>query len=397
MTSPALISVLIADDDRVVREVLAATIRSDPTLRFVGASRDADEAIAAATAERPDVAIVDVHMPGGGVWAAREIKRCSPATGVIALTSADDRATVVEMLDAGAIGYLVKGASTARILESIDLAARGRSSLSDEVTRDVIEELVQERGARRRSEEQLELRRKRINRALSVDTVLRVVGQPICALDTLDCVGVEALARFHAPPKRGPDRWFAEASEVGLRAKLELVAVQRALERFDELPPTAFLSVNVSPATITSAAFRRLVAKVPADRIVVEVTEHAQVDDYDKLNAGLASVRDLGVRLAIDDAGAGFASLRHILRLEPDFIKLDGTLVAGVENDRSQQALAAGLISFAEKIGATIVAEGIENESALAALRALGVEYGQGYFLGRPSDDLGLVRAQAPA
>jgi EAL domain-containing protein (putative c-di-GMP-specific phosphodiesterase class I) len=98
--------------------------------------------------------------------------------------------------------------------------------------------------------------------------------------------------------------------------------------------------------------------------------------------------------LAIDDAGAGFASLRHILRLQPDFIKLDVSLVAGVENDPSQQALAVGLISFAEKIGATIVAEGIENESALIALRALGVEYGQGYFLGRPSDELGLERAQ---
>jgi EAL domain-containing protein (putative c-di-GMP-specific phosphodiesterase class I) len=336
-------------------------------------------------------------MPGGGgVQAAQEIKRCSPGTGVIAHTSAEDHATVLTMLDAGAIGYLVKGTSPAQILESIFLAARGRSSLSVEVTRDVIDELVHERESRRHDAAQLELRRIRIDGALSRPDVLRIVGQPICSLDTLGCIGVEALARFHAPPKRGPDRWFAEASEVGLRTELELLAVQRAIGRLDELPPAAFLSVNAAPETLVLAAFRDLIAQVP-ERIVVEITEHAPITDYDDLNAGLASIRRLGVRLAIDDAGAGFASLRHILRLQPDFIKLDVTLVAGIEGDPSQQALAAGLISFAEKIGATIVAEGIENESALAALRALGVEFGQGYFLGRPSDDLAAVPVERPS
>jgi EAL domain-containing protein (putative c-di-GMP-specific phosphodiesterase class I)/AmiR/NasT family two-component response regulator len=388
VSAPPRITVLIADDDRLVSRILAATIEAEPTLALVGSVTDADEVIAAAVAQRPDVVIVDVHMPGGGgPRAAREIKRRVPGTRVIALSSADDRATVVEMLEAGAIGYLVKGASSAAIVESIELAANGHSSLSVQVTGDVIEQLVQERGARRRNEEQIALRRARIERVLGDERVVRIVGQPICALDSLETVGVEALARFDAPPKRGPDRWFAEATEVGRRTKLELVAAARALERIVELPPDAFLSVNVSPATIMSAGFRRLVSKVPPDRVVLEITEHAPVADYDKLNAGLARVRELGVRLAIDDAGAGFASLRHILRLEPDFIKLDGTLVAGVEHDRSQQALAAGLISFAEKIGATIVAEGIETAEAVAALGALGVRYGQGYHLGRPADE----------
>jgi len=255
------------------------------------------------------------------------------------------------------------------------------------VTRDVIDELVQERTPRLRREAQHAARQARIARALEDDSVLRIVGQAIWELSFLGCVGVETLARFHAPPKRGPDKWFAEADEVGLRGKLELVAAERALARIVALPRGAFLSVNVSPETIATAAFRKLVAGVAADRVVVEITEHAPVEDYDKLNAALGKVRDLGVRLAIDDAGAGFASLRHILRLAPDFIKLDRTLVAGVERDPSQQALAAGLISFADKIGALIVAEGIETESELEALRALGVPYGQGYFLGRPADE----------
>jgi EAL domain-containing protein (putative c-di-GMP-specific phosphodiesterase class I) len=102
------------------------------------------------------------------------------------------------------------------------------------------------------------------------------------------------------------------------------------------------------------------------------------------MNDAVQQMKADGVRLAIDDAGAGFASLRHILRLDPDFIKLDQTLIRGIAKDRSKQALAAGLISFAEKIGATIVAEGIETAGELSALAQLGVRYGQGFYLARP-------------
>src|SRR5262249_15808220 len=122
-----------------------------------------------------------------------------------------------------------------------------------------------------------------------------------------------------------------------------------------------------------------------ASRIVVEVTEHMPVEDYNALNRALERVRALGVRLAIDDAGAGFASLRHILQLAPDFVKLDRTLIDDIERDRSHQALAAGLISFAKKIEATIVAEGIERKAQLRALRDLGVSCGQGFLLARPA------------
>ncbi len=129
--------------------------------------------------------------------------------------------------------------------------------------------------------------------------------------------------------------------------------------------------------------------------MVVEITEAAPIDDYDQFAGSLRRVRRLGVRLAVDDAGAGFASLRHILNLVPDLIKLDGTLIAGIEGDRARQALAAGLISFAEVLGASIIAEGIESEGQLAALRALGVECGQGYFLARPQPLAGVLEAAA--
>jgi EAL domain-containing protein (putative c-di-GMP-specific phosphodiesterase class I) len=212
---------------------------------------------------------------------------------------------------------------------------------------------------------------------------VHAVYQPICTLAG-STVGAEALARFRGPPARGPVRWFAEADEVGLLRDLELAAVRAALVGLPDLPAHVFLAVNVSPSTLCSASFLRLVAGTDGPRLVVEITEYARIDDYDALRETLDALRDFGVRIAIDDAGAGFASLRHILRLEPEFIKLDRTLIDGIEADRSRQALAAGLISFAEKIDATIVAEGIERLAEVEKLSELGVRYGQGYFFARP-------------
>jgi EAL domain-containing protein (putative c-di-GMP-specific phosphodiesterase class I)/CheY-like chemotaxis protein len=383
------IRVLIAEDEPSVRAALAALIEAEAGLKLVGAVGDADAAIASATTLLPDVAIVDVGMPGGGgARAAREIRRHSPATKVLALSASDDRATVLEMLEAGVVGYLVKGGSVAAILESIEQVADGHSSLSVEVTGDVIEELVQQLSLRRREDELLRLRLARVRGAVDNRAALRVVWQPIRALEGGRVVGVEALARFRGPPRRGPSRWFEEATEVGLRSELELAAAETAFAGLEALPRELYLSVNVSPRTVAGAAFRRLCASVDGERVVIEVTEHAPIENYERLNQVLARIRALGVRLAIDDAGAGFASLRHILRLDPDFIKLDGSLIAGIEQDVSKQALATGLISFAEKIGATIVAEGIEREEEVVALRALGVHFGQGFYLGRPESEL---------
>jgi EAL domain-containing protein (putative c-di-GMP-specific phosphodiesterase class I) len=288
------------------------------------------------------------------------------------------------MLEAGVVGYLVKGSSIARLLESIERAANGQASLSVEVTGEVIDELVEQRLVRRVADEHRREQSDRIVRALERGRGMTMVFQPIYRLEGKRIIAAEALARFREPPQRGPEEWFAEAGEVGLRTELELAAVRRALERFDALPPEVTLHINASPATAMGVAFHRLLAATDGERIVIEITEHARVDDYDELNAALDRLRQIGVRLAIDDAGAGFASLRHILRLAPEAIKLDRSLIRGIATDRSKQALAVGLISFADKAGATIVAEGIETEQELEELRALGVGYGQGYLLARP-------------
>ena len=223
----------------------------------------------------------------------------------------------------------------------------------------------------------------RIHSILERDSV-DVEFQPV--FDLLDCsiVSLEALARFWTEPMRSPSVWFAEANEVGLGAELELAAIRSALQRIDEFPEGVALALNVSPATALDPRFCELLLGV-AERIVIEITEHAQVDDYDALAAALAPLRQRGAQLAIDDVGAGFANLRHILRLAPDIVKLDLSLTQEISRDPARLALATSLVGFAGGVGARIVAEGISSDEDLTSLRALGVDYGQGFYLARPS------------
>jgi EAL domain-containing protein (putative c-di-GMP-specific phosphodiesterase class I) len=248
----------------------------------------------------------------------------------------------------------------------------------------VVAEIVAEQLDRRQLEtEKRRLEWSRIRSVLDDDEV-NVEFQPVFNLADNKVVSLEALARFWREPMRPPSDWFAEAAGVGLGAELELAAIDAAVQKLSEFPANVTLSINVSPATALHPRFFELVLGV-ADRLIIEITEHAQVDDYDELAAALAPLRACGARLAIDDVGAGFASLRHILRLEPDIVKLDLTLTHEIARDPAREALAWSLVRFAEGIDATIAAEGIESSEDLAALRALGVAYGQGFYLARPS------------
>ena len=234
--------------------------------------------------------------------------------------------------------------------------------------------------------EELRARRgkaERVNGVLERQS-MRAVFQPIRNLATGELAGYEALTRVEAEPRQPPNRWFEDAAEVGLGIELELAAVRGAIAEFERLPKDVFLSMNISPRSIDAPWLMEVLGRIPLARVVVEVTEHAPVDDYELLGARLRPFREGGGRLAVDDAGAGFASLRHILSLAPDVIKLDTTITRTIDRDRARRALASALISFAGEMGMAIVAEGIETQSELAALRDLGVKLGQGYHLGRP-------------
>jgi EAL domain-containing protein (putative c-di-GMP-specific phosphodiesterase class I) len=231
-----------------------------------------------------------------------------------------------------------------------------------------------------------EEQRERLARVRSVldKESMNMVFQPIVDLASGRTVGFEALARFRDDPSRCPADWFEDAELVGLTVDLELTAIRLALHAFDALPPDTFLSVNVSPTAALSDRLVPALLGVAPERIFLEITEHAPIEDYAELVTALAPLRERGVRLAIDDAGSGFASLRHILSLSPDVIKLDISLTQGIDTDRSRRALATGLISFGAETGTALLGEGVETASELAALRELGVHFAQGYYLGRP-------------
>lgn len=228
-------------------------------------------------------------------------------------------------------------------------------------------------------------RRRRIESILLSSSEPVVVYQPIVSTMTGELTGVEALSRFSLDPYRTPDVWFAEAAKVGLGSQLELHAVRRALEGLRDIP-SGYLSLNFSAGTLATPELAQLVDEWSdvADRLVFEITEHDSIESYDVLVGVVDTLRSRGIRIAVDDAGAGYSSFAHILELKPDIIKLDRSVISGLHLDPVRRALVAAMADFASDIGASVVAEGVEEVEELFALRAAGVQQVQGYLCGRP-------------
>jgi PAS domain S-box-containing protein len=244
--------------------------------------------------------------------------------------------------------------------------------------------------------------RERIGKVLDRPTLLHPVFQPILDLASGRVAGYEALARFAVEPLQPPDAWFAAATRVGLGAELQALAVRRALEEAQGaggLPKGVFLSLNVSPRYLgepaTSLAFR---TELGLDQIVIEVTEEEAVADYAALRAAIAPYVARGARFAVDDAGAGYASMRHVTELRPAFVKLDAELIRGLGDDQARQALTVALYGFTREIHATLIAEGVEYPSDLAILTRTGLPMlAQGYCVARPGPAWPPLEADAGA
>jgi len=210
----------------------------------------------------------------------------------------------------------------------------------------------------------------------------QVALQPVLDLATGKAVGQESLARFGG---RVPtDRWFRAAGMHGLGIELERLTLARALTTLAELPADQFLAINTSPASLHDEEVLRLLHAADLSRLVVEITEHDAVNDYAVTRDALAGLRSRGARIAVDDVGAGFASLRHVLLLQPDVVKLDTSLTRDVHDNPRQQAIVYSLVTFADEVGAIVLAEGIEVAEQVPALLDAGVTLGQGWHLGIP-------------
>jgi EAL domain-containing protein (putative c-di-GMP-specific phosphodiesterase class I)/DNA-binding NarL/FixJ family response regulator len=378
------LSVILVDDNPEFLETLSLIIQREPGFDLVGKARDTAGAIRVAALYKPDLALVDWQLPGaGGAIVAAEIARSSPATRIVALSAFGGHESVMQMLRAGASSYVVKSMTPHDLVEALRSTASGGTVLSPEVAPGVIEELVVQMA---RSEDYDERGAEDLARVRSVidDDAFEMVYQPIVALAENRVVGVEALARFNTEPRRSPDVWFGDAVAVGLGTELDMAAAEKALRILPALPPGVDLFVNVNPESIFSDRFAELMGGVRAESVVLELTEHAPIRDYDRLRASVAALRDTGYRIAVDDVGAGYASLRHLLNLRPDVLKIDISLCRFIDADRARQLLAGALASLGRELGATVVAEGIETAAELQAVRDLGIDAAQGYYLGRP-------------
>jgi diguanylate cyclase (GGDEF)-like protein len=214
---------------------------------------------------------------------------------------------------------------------------------------------------------------------------LTMAVQPIVDLRTGAVHAYEALARLGQGDAGGPLQWFSLADEFGQRDALERACLRSALELFAARPAGMRLSVNLSaPVLLDRRTLRILDQPGDLSGLIIEVTEEALVQSDAQLSAAMAPLRARGARLAVDDVGAGYSGLRQLTTVHPSYLKLDRSLVSGIDHDAERAALVGALVGYAERVGSLLVAEGIENEAELLALRELGAPLAQGFYLGRP-------------
>lgn len=378
------IRVLVADDEALVRESLVRVLESDPSLEVIGVAPDAQGAIDLAASRRPDVALVDVRMPGGGPRAAREIAQRCPPTRVLALSAFENREAVLEMIRAGARGYVGKHVTNVELLAAVHRTVEGTRELTPSAMHEVFRAFAEAVADQPPPPDPTGPR----------DRILRIIGreavdfafQPIGEIDTLRVTGVEAFARFRTRPRRPPHVWLEEAERLGLRRDLELTTVLAALRYLERIPADCYLALKLSDEVARSPELVELVRGWPCHRVVLELSERAMPVDDEQPTDALGELRGRGVRMAVDAGSTGFPGMRHVFRLSPDLIKLDASITRGIQSDDpTRQALAGSLVALARRIGASVVANGVETERELQLLRQIGVRWAQGYYLARPS------------
>ncbi len=361
--------ILVVDDDPVVCDLVRVSLALEGL--EVAAVGDGTAALAHLHQHPVDLVLLDRMLPGMDGLEVLSAIRADPATATVAVvlvTGIDGTARAVEGLDTGADDYIVKP------FEPDELAARVRAQLRARLSGGTV--AVGEAVARREAE--LRIRR------LVHERSFRAVFQPIVELGAGAVVGHEALTRFAAG--LDPAEVFGTASAFGVGCDLERATLTIAVEAARAQAPGMWLALNVTPTLLLGdEVLDPILRGTGRSDLVLEISEMEPVHDYGAL---LQAIEALGVsvQISVDDAGAGFASLAHILALRAQYVKLDRSWIQGIEAEPAKRALVAGLQGFAAETGASLIAEGIETEAQLDAVRALGIAYGQGYLLGRPGD-----------
>jgi EAL domain-containing protein (putative c-di-GMP-specific phosphodiesterase class I)/AmiR/NasT family two-component response regulator len=330
---------------------------------------------------RPDLVLLDLHMPHvDGLQVLAQIKAYAAGDylPVLVLTADTTTGARDQALSHGAHDFLTKPFDAvettlriANLLETRELHANLRRAGVVPVTR-----------SPEGSADPEDIRR-RIQNVLDGNRVTPVY-QPIVDLRSRETVGYEGLSRFYDPRHGGPDRWFDDAFTVGLGVQLEWSAALTLLPFMDRIPKGTFLAINMSPATVLNVVEKELCPPERCGDLVIELTERVPIQDYQAVQGALNEMRSLGTRLAADDRGSGFAGFRHLVSLAPDIIKLDIGLLREFRFKSGQLAITNALVTFADDVGAQVIAEGVEDEAELELLQGLGVAWAQGFHLGKP-------------
>ena len=213
----------------------------------------------------------------------------------------------------------------------------------------------------------------------------KVVYQPIVDIrmvgNTPRIAGYEALSRF---ADGSPTAWFAAASRAGLRVRLELAAIRAAIAGFSDAPDQVYLALNSSVETLCSPLLFEFLEGISPDRVVLELPEDTLSENYDRTKDQIGGLLAQGYRLALDDLARDRVDLSYLIRVRPSIIKIDMSMTRNLDHDPSKRSVIHGLRQLADVLRADVIAEGIERTGELLQLQKLGVQFGQGYLLGRP-------------
>jgi EAL domain-containing protein (putative c-di-GMP-specific phosphodiesterase class I)/FixJ family two-component response regulator len=380
---------ILVIDDNAANVALLKALLTKSGIGTVESSTDPHEGLARLRKTDFDLVLLDLHMPqldGYQILGELAARGAGTFLPVLVLTADATPEAAQRALSLGARDFVTKPFDTTQVL------LRARNLLETAYLHRTLRlhnvALRRELGAYQeleRTEQQSVHEQQETIHEVIRSGGIRIVYQPIFDISHGDIVGIEALSRFPQQPGGGPDLWFDKAAQIGLGPALEIAAMQAALAACSSLPPEVFLALNVSPATLLSPELPDLWADGNRSQVVLELTEHVPVEDYDTIGHVVNDLRRHGVRLAVDDMGAGYASFQHLLGLNPDMVKLDICLTRGIDRDPTRRALATALASFTRDTGRLLIAEGVETADESDALQQLGISWAQGYHLARPT------------
>ena len=364
------------DAETAVRQALRAGVVP------VAAESEPAAAVASAEALGADVVLADLRLGDAVPQLASALAERPRPVPVVGLWAPGTAATIADAVAAGVAAFARLEGDPEELRRAVAAARPAIPTQPVDVTRDVLDAVATRLRSRDTSDQDALIAEARVR--FTAPERLQPVFQPIADLATRRTFGYLALTRFAGEPPAETGRRFAEARQLGLGLELEVAAARRAVGEASCLPDDALLVVKVSCATVASGALADVLLDEHAHRIVLELEGHAQIQDPKAFYDAVDALRCRGARFSVDETGAGFGALDHVLDLSPSFVRLAAGLTRGIDLDRTRRALALSVISFASHLGAGIVADRIETEEELRTLHRLGVHYGLGFHIGRP-------------